>query len=269
LNTSIIDTHAHLDMPEFDSDRQDVLKRASRSGVMTIVTIGIDLNSSAQAIKLAQTIPGVYATAGIHPQESKGIGLKNISQLEVLAHQPGVVALGEMGLDYHRDYSPKTDQQNVFHWQLELAEKTSLPIIIHCRQAVPDMLEILGKWSARSALKTPKGIIHCFSGELATAKRYIDMGFYIALGAYIGYPSSTAFREIIREIPLDRLVLETDCPFLPPQSYRGKRNEPAYTQLTLQLLSDIKGLAPEEVARQTTANALAVFRLSQPGILQS
>ena len=261
MEIKIIDTHAHLDMPEFDLDRLDVLQRAAKSGVKTIVTIGIDVNSSRKAIDLAQQHSNIFASIGIHPQESLNVTAEDIAQLEYLSRQPRVVALGEMGLDFHRNPVPRDTQLQVFNQQLELANKIALPIIIHCRQAVPDMLEILGKWSSASGLQGPKGIIHCFSGELATARQYIDMGFYIALGAYIGYPSSQSFREVIRDIPLSRLVLETDCPFLPPQLYRGKRNEPSYTALTLQVLADIKMLTLEEAARQTTANAQAVFRL--------
>jgi TatD DNase family protein len=261
LEIRIIDTHSHLDMPEFDADREDVIKRAGLAGVQTIVTVGIDLNSSYKTVELARTHPGVYAAVGIHPQESEGVSKEDIDRLAEMAKNSKVVALGEMGLDFYRNKSPRDAQFRVFKWQLELADKTALPIIIHCRQAAPDMLEILSKWSSASHLKSPKGIIHCYSGDLVTANRYIDMGFYIALGGYIGYPSSLSFREIIRDLPLNKLALETDCPFLPPQQYRGKRNEPAYTLLTLQVLADIKKLSVEEAANATTSNALEVFRI--------
>jgi TatD DNase family protein len=262
LKLQVFDTHAHLDMPEFKADRQEVIERAYQAGVETIVTIGIDLESSRQAINLAQQYQGVYAAIGIHPQEAAGVSNEDISELEALAKNPKVVALGEMGLDFYRNKAPHESQFKVFNWQLELADKVTLPIIIHCRQAVPDMLEILGKWSSASQLSVPKGIIHCFSGDFATVRKYIDMGFYLALGGYIGYPSSLSFREVIHDMPLEKLVLETDCPFLSPQQYRGKRNEPAYTLLTLQVLAGIKRLSIEEVANRTTANARAVFRIS-------
>jgi TatD DNase family protein len=262
LELHVVDTHAHLDMPEFDTDRAAVIERAAQAGVKTIVTIGIDLKSSLEAVELAHGYPGVYAAVGIHPHDAEGATSEDISQLEALAAKPKVVALGEMGLDFYRHHSSPDAQIKVFNWQLELSRKIALPIIIHCRQALPDALEILGKWSAASQLNAPKGIIHCFSGDLATVRAYIDMGFYLALGGYIGYPSSLSFREVIREIPLDRLVLETDCPFLPPQQYRGKRNEPAYTLQALQFLADLKGLPVEQVAQRTTANALAVFRIT-------
>ncbi len=262
MELHIVDTHAHLDMHEFDSDRAEVIESAKQAGVKTIVTIGIDLKTSYEAVQLAQGYIGIYAAAGIHPQNSEGVIEEDITKIYNLTKQRGVVALGEMGLDYYHNDSPKETQLRVFNWQLELANKASLPIIIHSREALADMLNILGQWSAKSNLNGAKGIIHCFSGDLATAKKYIEMGFYLALGGYIGYPSSLSFREVIKEIPLDRLVLETDCPFLPPQQHRGKRNEPAYTLLTLQLLANIKGLLIEEVAQQTTTNAKAVFKIS-------
>ncbi len=258
----VVDTHAHLDMPEFNTDRAVVIERAAQTGVKTIVTIGIDLKSSQESVELAQGYPGVFAAVGIHPHEAEGATSDDIAQLEVLAKKPKVVALGEMGLDYYRNHSSREAQLKVFNWQLELSLKIALPIIIHCRQALPDVLEILGKWSVASQLTSPKGIIHCFSGDLATVRAYIDMGFCLALGGYIGYPSSLSFKEVLRDVPLDRLVLETDCPFLPPQQYRGKRNEPAYILQTLRFLADLKGLPVEEVAHRTTANALAVFRIA-------
>ncbi len=262
MELNVVDTHSHLDMPEFAIDREGVIKRAGQAGVKTIVTIGIDLKSSQEAIQLARSYPGVYAAVGIHPHNAEGVTEMDITQLQTMTKKSRVVALGEMGLDYFRNISPKEAQLKVFNWQLELANMTSLPIIIHCREALSDMLEILVKWSAKSALKGPKGIIHCFSGDLATVKTYVNMGFYLALGGYISYPSSASFREVIREIPLKNLVLETDCPFLPPQRYRGQRNEPAYTLSTLQLLANIKGLSIEEVAQTTTTNALEVFKIS-------
>ncbi len=261
MTLHIIDTHAHLDMPEFDTDRASVIERAEQAGVKNIVTIGIDLKSSRIAVELAQAHPGVYAAVGIHPSEAERASEGDIAQLLALVGQPKVVALGEMGLDFYRNNSTRQAQLKVFGQQLELSNETALPIIIHCRQALSETLEILGKWSLASPLKEAKGIIHCFSGDLPTVRAYIEMGFYLALGGYIGYPSSLEFREVIRDIPLNRLVLETDCPFLPPQQYRGKRNEPSFTLMTMRIIAEIKNLTVEEIARQTTANARTVFRL--------
>jgi TatD DNase family protein len=262
LELHVIDTHAHLDMPEFDADREDVVRRAAQAGIKTILTIGIDLESSSAAVELAMRFRGVYAAVGIHPNNSEDASIADIEHLEALVKKPGVKALGEMGLDFYRNTASREAQYKVLNWQLELANKSALPVIIHCRQAAPEMLEVLSKWAPASQLDSAKGIIHCFSGDINTVGKYIDMGFYIALGGYISYPSSVSFREVVRNIPLDRLVLETDCPFLPPQQYRGKRNEPAYTLFTLQLVAEIKKLSVEEVALKTTNNARAVLKIS-------
>jgi TatD DNase family protein len=257
----VIDTHAHLDMPEFDSDRQEVIKRAGQSGINKIVTIGIDLKSSLAAVGLTKQYQGIYASVGIHPHESGNVNRESIDQLAEMAHNDNVVALGEMGLDYFRNNVPHEEQKKVFKWQLEIAEQHNLPVIIHCRQALSDMLEILDDWSSTSKLSDRKGIIHCYNGDIETANKYIRMGFYLALGGYIGYPSSQAFREVVKDIPLDRLVLETDCPFLPPQKNRGKRNEPAYILSALQILAEIKKQPIEEAARITSDNARTVLNI--------
>ncbi|MBP1708054.1 MAG: hydrolase, TatD family [Chloroflexi bacterium] len=260
---NIIDTHAHLDMPEFDKDLDEVVNRAREAGVQTIITIGIDLESSRKAISLAEKYPGVLATVGVHPQESKGVSQKDIQNLAQMARHPRVVAIGEIGLDFYRHYSPRENQLPVLQWELELAAKTNLPIVVHCRQAQIEMLTILKSWAASSHLPggKPRGVIHCFSGDSRAAEQYLNLGFYISLGGYIGYPSSASLRETIKNLPLDRLILETDCPFLPPQPYRGKRNEPSYTIITAGVLAELKHLPLEELARQTTRNAGEVFNL--------
>jgi TatD DNase family protein len=261
---TIIDTHAHLDMPEFDSDREEVIARAKDAGVTTIVTIGIDLTSCRKAIQLAEKHSGVWAAVGIHPQETKGVEAKDVDILELLAKSNRVVAIGEIGLDFYRNYSSKEDQIAVLMPQLEIAAKSGLPVIIHCRQAQAEMIPILQNWvnSQRLPEGKPRGVLHCFSGDFETAERYLRMGFYISLGGYIGYPSSAKLRETIQKIPLERIVIETDCPFLPPQKYRGKRNEPCYTLITAGVLAEIKRLTLEEIAQQTTQNAVKLFSLN-------
>jgi TatD DNase family protein len=264
LTLRIIDTHAHLDMPEFDSDREEVIGRAKDKGVSTIITIGIDLESCRKAIDIAEKHPGIWAGIGIHPQESKGVSKQDVGKLEEMARHPKVVGIGELGLDYYHQYSPKESQLTVLHWQLEIAERVSLPIIIHCRQAQEDMLPIIRDWCQSNKMPEgkPRGVLHCFSGDENLAKNYVDMGFYISLGGYIGYPSSAKLRDTIKKIPSDKIVVETDCPFLPPQKYRGKRNEPAYTAITMEALAEIKGISYDEMARQTTENAIRVFNLN-------
>ena len=265
MNLSVIDTHAHLDMPEFDSDREAVLQRAADAGVSTIITIGIDSPSNLKAVELAQKYPGIFAAVGIHPQESKKVTAEEFTEMASLIKNPRVVAVGEMGLDYYREYSPRETQIRVFQQQLDIAKNAGLPVIIHSRQAQEDMISILKSWCNSFSLPAGKcrGVIHCFGGDAAAAAAYIDMGFCISIGGYIGYPSSAQLREVIPGIPLDRLVVETDCPFLPPQKFRGKRNEPSYTLITLEILAGIKKVSLEEMARYTTQNATKLFNLNQ------
>ena len=261
---SIVDTHAHLDMKHFHRDRSEVIARALNSGVNTIISVGTDLESSKKAIELAENHPEVLATAGFHPHEASKVKEKEIAKLAEMARHSRVVALGEMGLDFYRNRSPREAQLRVLEWQLELAVKLDLPAVIHCRQAEKEMLPLLRDWTSRHKEENRKarGVIHCFNGETDTVKQYLDMGFYLSLGAYIGYPSSRPMYNAIRSIPLDRLVVETDCPFLSPQSYRGQRNEPAYVLLTVQSLAEVRGVSPERVARETTQNAYRLFNIA-------
>ena len=261
---NIIDTHAHLDMSPFDLDREQVIARAVNLGVSTIITIGIDLDSSRKAIELAEKYPAVLASVGIHPQESNGVKREDIEKIAEMARHPRVVAFGEMGLDFYRNQSPREAQLQVLEWELEVAKKAELPVIIHSRQAQEEITAILRTWTNSYRLPEGKsrGVIHCFSGDFETAEKYIDMGFLISLGAYIGYPSSAQLRNIIKSIPSGSLVIETDCPFLPPQKFRGQRNEPSYTVITLGVLSEIKQIPLETIAAQTTANAFRLFNLT-------
>lgn len=262
MQCQIIETHTHLDMEHFDLDRTEVRARAIKAGVFRIITIGIDLESSNKAIQLAETYPEVFATVGFHPHEADKVTEADIAKLNEIAQKPKVVAIGEIGLDYYRNRSSRQAQSLALKWQLELAKKLDLPVIIHCRQAEKDMVAILEEWTS-SYTKTahPPGVIHCFNGDRDTLQRYLAMGFYISLGAYIGYPSSASLREVIKAIPQDRLVLETDSPFLPPQSLRGKRNEPSYLPFVLDSLASIIKVNPDTLAIITTRNACKLFRL--------
>ncbi len=257
----IIDTHAHLDMAPFNTDRAEVIARAHEAGVGRIITIGIDPASSEAAIRLAEGYGGVWATVGIHPQHAAGVSEADLDKLATLARHPRVVALGEMGLDFFRDYSPHDAQIRMLERQLELANRLGLPVVIHCRRAEKEMIPRLRTWTSRLA-GSRAGVIHCFSGDETTLKEYLDMGFYISLGAYIGYPSSSAMRGVIRSVPADRLLLETDSPYLPPQSRRGKRNEPAYVTETVRLLAEIREVSQEDIGRETTGNAVRLFQLT-------
>lgn len=258
-----MDTHAHLDMRAFNKDRTDVIARALDAGVSTIITVGTNLESSKKAIELAEKYPEILATVGFHPHDVATMDSTDITKLAEIASHPRVVAIGEVGLDFYRNYSPREAQLNALKWQLDLAAKLHLPVIIHCRQAEKDMMKLLRDWA--SSYKSPhgqcRGVIHCFSGDSGTSRQYLDMDFYISLGAYIGYPASRSAHNVIRNIPEDRLLVETDCPFLPPQSYRGKRNESSYLPITVELLAKIRGESSETVARKTTHNAHRLFRL--------
>jgi TatD DNase family protein len=251
-------------MVPFDKDREEVLTRARDSGVSTIITVGIDLSSSQQAIKLAEECNGVFAAVGFHPHNVAGVNELDISKLAQIAEHSRVVAVGEVGLDFYRDYSPRDAQLRVFKRQLALAAELDLPVIIHCRRAEKDLIPLLRDWVLDDKRpKQPPGVIHCFSGDIDVAQQYLNMGFFVSVGAYIGYPSSANLRGVIRSIPGDRLLVETDCPYLPPQGRRGQRNEPAYLLSTVELLAEIRGVSVEQVARETTENARQLFRLPE------
>lgn len=256
-----MDTHAHLDASEFDTDRAEVIARARDAGVSTIVTVGMGLESCRQSIALAEKEPGILVVAGFHPHQADSVTRDDINALAGLAQHPKVVAIGEIGLDFHRDYSPREKQREILHWQLVLAMELGLPIVVHCREAHEEMLPILHDWTQNrgASLTSPPGIIHCFSGDTETAQQYLKLGFYLSLAAYIGYPSSRYAHDTIRAIPSDRLLVETDCPFFAPQRIRGKRCEPAYVRDTVVELASIRGESVEKVARDTTQNAQRLF----------
>jgi len=266
MTISIVDTHAHLDMAPFNQDRNEVISRAKSAGVETIITVGIDLESSRQAIKLADNYPHIWATVGFHPHDASRVNQEHINELAKIAEHPKVVAIGETGLDFYRNRSPREQQFQALEWQLELAAKSNLPVIIHSRQADREMLAVLRSWLSPRTTdnKRAVGVIHCFNSDLDIAKKYIDLGFYIAFGAYISYPASEHLRSVIRGIPPGRLLLETDCPYLPPQQYRGKRNEPSYLPLTLEIVADARRTSMDKVAMETTQNAYNLFNLHTP-----
>lgn len=263
MKTPVVDTHAHLDMKAFNEDRSEVIARALDSGVNTIITAGTGLESSQKAIRLAEEHPEVLATAGFHPHGAEKVKEADMARLAEMARHPRVVAIGEMGLDFYRNLSPGEAQIQVLKWQLELAVQLDLPVVIHCRQAERDMLPLLRDWTSSQKPGQPPGVIHCFMGDLNAAREYLDMGFFLSLGAYIGYPASRRAYATIKAIPDDRLMVETDSPFLPPQRLRGQRNEPAYLPLTVKILAKIRGVSPDQIARETTQNAHHLFRLAQ------
>lgn len=261
----IIDTHAHLDMHPFDEDRSEVIRRAVEAGVCMMVNPTVGLKSAEKVIRLSEREPQIFAAVGFHPHEVSKVTEADVKTLAQITTHTRVVAIGEAGLDFYRNLSPRETQIKIFKLEMELAADTKLPIIIHCREAEKDMLASLHNWVAET--KYPegraRGVIHCFGGDDSILKQYLEMGFYISVGGYLTYPTSARLYDVMKNIPDDRLMLETDCPYLPPQPHRGERNEPAYMTFTLELLAKLRGVTGETVAKQTTRNACRLFRLPE------
>jgi TatD DNase family protein len=257
----IIDSHAHLEMEQFDTDRAEMLERARTAGVRTLLAIGSGSSPTDKldaAIPFAEQHDWIYATVGIHPHDANTATDDHFVQLEKLARHPKVLAWGEMGLDYYYDHSPRAVQQQVFRRQLELARAAKQPIVIHCRDAWADCLQILEQDWGPSGLG---GIFHCFTAAAREARRGLDMGFLVSFAGNVTYPKMQHLRDVAREIPQENLLTETDSPFLPPQGRRGKRNEPAFVVEVAQALANVRNLAPDELAATTTANFRRFFRL--------
>ena len=262
---TLIDTHAHLDFSKYDADRPAVIGRARAAGVAAMVNVGTDLVSSRRAVDLAEEYEAVYAAVGLHPHGAKALDGATLGELRELAQRPKVVAVGEIGLDYYRNLSPRDAQRRAFQAQLAWAAKLGKPVIIHDRDAHDEILQALSKWAAgleNSTLTGRLGVLHTFSGDLEMAQKAIDLGFYISISGPVTYRNARQLPEIVRALPLDRLLVETDCPFLAPEPYRGKRNEPAYTRLVAERIAKLKGIPFDDLARATTANARRLFELA-------
>jgi TatD DNase family protein len=259
----LIDTHAHLDFRQFEGDREAMLERAWKAGVAAIVTIGIDLKTSRAAVALAEAHERIWATVGFHPHHARSADAVALAELQELARHPRVVAIGEMGLDYYRDLSPRDVQRRVFCQQLEIAARLGKPVVIHDREAHADTLEILTQWVAESqtAPAEYRGVLHCFSGDLALAETAIELGFFIGVDGPITYQNARKLPEVVRALPLEGLLVETDAPFLTPHPFRGRRNEPAYVRLVAEKVADLKDLSLKELAEATTANAQNLFQV--------
>ena len=263
-----VDSHAHLDGSRFDSDRERVIARAREAGVQAIVAIG-NGDGPAQVdcgIRLAEEYDFIYATLGIHPHEARLADEAAYRKMELLARHPKVIAWGEIGLDYYYDHSPRDVQKEVFRRQMELGASAKLPIVIHCRpsegsdNAWEDCLGLLqSHW-------TPKGlggILHCFTGTWPQAKRALEMGFMISFAGNVTFPKAQQIRDAALEVPLDRMLIETDSPYLAPVPHRGKRNEPAFVKETARKLGELRSLTAEEVGQQTTRNFYNFFKLAE------
>jgi TatD DNase family protein len=253
----LVDTHAHLDSARFNEDREDVISRSLAAGVHAIITVGVDLDSSRKAVALAEHSPHVYAAVGVHPHEAARVGQDDLAELARLSEYQAVVAIGEIGLDFYRNLSPADRQKEILVAQLQLASQMDKPVIIHDREAHPETMSIL-----RDEAQGLRGVLHCFSGDLDMAIQAAQMGFYISLAGPVTFHNARRLQQLVRELPLHCVLIETDCPYLAPHPHRGRRNEPAYVRLVADEIAALKELPFERVAEITTANASQLFKLS-------
>ncbi|MCS6800409.1 MAG: TatD family hydrolase [Chloroflexota bacterium] len=256
-----VDAHAHLDDAQYD-DVAAVIRRAEQGGVRAIVSCGVDIASSRAAVALAEQFPIVWAAVGIHPNETARARADDLDELRRLAAHPKVVAIGEIGLDYYRDWAPREVQQRWFEQQLDLAAELGLPVCIHARDAYPAVLATLRAWRERGAA-SQRGMLHCFSGTLAEAAEGVALGMAISIAGPVTYPKATALAEVVRAVPLDRLLTETDAPYLAPQAIRGKRNEPAWVAEVAARIAELKDAPLEEVAACTATTARRLFNIPE------
>jgi len=264
-----VDSHAHLEMDQFNADREPMIARAREAGIESIVAIGSGTGPGSLdcGIQLAERHEFIYATIGIHPHEARLANDDDFAELIQLAKRPKVIAWGEIGIDYFYDHSPRDVQQQVFLRQLQLAQAARLPIVIHCRpsdgtdSAWEECLTMLQEHWATSGLG---GILHCFTGTWAHARRALDIGFMISFAGNITFPKAQQIRDAAKQVPLERMLIETDSPFLAPVPHRGKRNEPAFVKEVARQLGELRGVSTEEIGRQTSSNFYKFFKLSEP-----
>lgn len=256
----LVDTHAHVQMPQFDADRGTVIAAAFADGVGQLIVPGVDVPTSRSAIALAAAYPGrVFAAVGTHPHDAKTLDGAALDAERELAGAPGVVAIGEIGLDFYRDHSPRDVQRQALVAQLALARELDLPVILHNRDSAPDLLNLL-----RAHGEGVLGVFHCFSGDIALARQALDLGFWLSFAGPLTFPRSAELAEVAAWAPLDRILIETDSPYLAPQPFRGRRNEPRYIVHTARRLAELRDLPFQEIARASTHNAAALFRLPAP-----
>jgi TatD DNase family protein len=254
----LFDTHVHLNAEQYEDDLQEVINRALEKGVQNMVVVGFDEPTIKKAIQIAETYDFIYASVGWHPVDAVDMTDEHLAWIEELAQHPKVVALGEMGLDYHWDKSPKEVQKDVFRRQIRLARKVNLPIIIHNRDATEDVVTILKE----EHVEEVGGIMHCFTGSIEVANQCMDMNMYISFGGPVTFKNAKKPKEVATELPLDKLLIETDCPYLTPHPFRGKRNEPGYVSYVAEQIAELKGITYEELAAITTANAKKLFGIN-------
>jgi len=261
----LIDSHCHLQFPQFRDDRPQVLERAWQAGLAAVVVVGTDVEDSRQAVALAESDERLFACVGCHPHSAAALDEAGRATLRSLASSPKVVAIGEIGLDFYRNLSPPDEQRAVFQEMLDLAGELGLPVVIHARQADEDTFAILSRWAGhvRRSEGRPLGVLHCFSGDLTLALRYHELGFLISLAGTVTYPNAGQQAGVAAGLPLDTILIETDAPYLAPQNHRGRRNEPAYLEETVARIAELRGHSPPQVGERTAANAAVLFGLPQ------
>ncbi len=253
----LIDSHVHLDKRQFDGDREYIIENLEKNGIEAAVNIGADLESSIKSLDLAKKYENIYATVGVHPHNAKDLTDKMLEEMEELASEDKVVAIGETGLDYHYDNSPRDVQRKWFRKQIQLAKKLDLPVVVHSRSADEDTLKIL-----KEEFDGLRAVIHCFSSDRAMMKEFVDLGFYIALGGPVTFKKTDELKEVAKIVPIEKLLVETDAPYLAPHPYRGKRNEPVFVKQTAELIAKLRGMTIEDFTLQINQNTKAIFNIA-------
>lgn len=253
----LIDSHAHLDDRRFNRDRDRLIKSLKSNGVDMVINVGADLQTSIKSVSLAEKYDNIYAAVGVHPHSAKEMDDSTIDVLKTFTKRDKVVAVGEIGLDYHYDNSPRDVQRKRFREQLDLAKEVDLPVIIHSRSATEDTYNILKEAQDGSL----EGVLHCYSGSVEMAREYIKLGFYISIAGPVTFKNARVLKEVAKDVPLDKLLIETDAPYLTPEPHRGKRNEPVYVRYVAGTIAELRGISFEEVARATAENTKKLFRI--------
>lgn len=251
----ITDTHSHIFWKNFDEDRDEVVERARRAGVERMLVVGTDVETSRQCFRLCEGQAGLYPTAGIHPHDAEGVAEADLAEIETMCRDPRCVAVGETGLDYFKEYSPRQDQRRRFRWHLELARELDKPVIVHCRDAHADTVALLRE------VPGVRGVMHCYTMGPDELPPYLELGMHISFSGVVTYPKNESNREAAARVPEELLLVETDCPFLTPQSRRGKRNEPALVAEVLAKVAEVRGAELEHLAQRTSDNAARLFGL--------
>jgi len=255
----LIDSHAHIQGAMYAAEVDEVIKRAEKAGVEKIMVVGGagELSSNQAAVALADSYENLYATVGMHPHDAKDVGEEELKELQALTSRPKVIAVGETGLDFYYNHSPHNIQRDIFTRFIRMARETGLPLVVHERDAHKDVAQLLRSEGAGKLT----GVIHCFTGDYEAARNYLDLGFYLSFTGIITFKNAQSLREVVRNVPLERMFVETDSPYLTPVPHRGKRNEPAFVRFVAETVAQIKTLALQEVARITTTNVRALFRI--------